>query len=447
MTVDLESLLPKVVVVDLLLDPVVVVDEQGVFVFVSAACEKLLGYTPQELVGTRMIDLVHPEDRQRTLAAAERIMGGHSHVDFRNRYLGKDGSVVHIMWSAHWSEEDRVRIAVARDVSALERAERIQSALYRISEAAHSAADLAALYGEVHGIIGELLPAENFRVAMYDAAADELSYPYFVDARESGRAPQSLATAGPLADVIGSGRALLATRGRGPMSGGRGHGDWIGAPLWSRGGVIGALAARSRSVRVRYDEKDLELLQFVSTQVATAIERKRAADRLRHMAHHDTLTGLPNRALFHDRLDMALRRARRDGECVGVLYLDLDSFKAVNDARGHEVGDLLLREVAGRLVRCVRESDTVARMGGDEFTVLLTNVRDRDAAAGVAEKIRGMLAEPFTLEGSTLATTASIGTALSPHDGADREALIHSADMDMYAGKRAEAGVPRSSQS
>lgn len=276
----IDALLPKIM--DLLLDPVCVVDEEGYFVFISAACERLLGYKQEELIGSRMIDLVHEEDRERTLAAADRIMQGDSHINFENRYRCKDGRIVHIMWSARWCDENRVRIAVARDVTAL----------------------------------------------------------------------------------------------------------------------------------------------------------KRAENRLRHMAYHDALTELPNRPLFQDRFDMALRRARRDGERVALLYLDLNGFKAINDRYGHEAGDLLLREVARRIVRCVRESDTVARVGGDEFTVLLTNIRGWDSIWTVIERIRAAMGEPFEFDGHRASMSASIGTAVHPEDGDDPEQLLRHADATMYAMKR-----------
>lgn len=148
--------------VDLLLDAICVVDAQGRFVFVSAASERIFGYLPHELVGRKMIDLVHPEDRERTLAAANEIMAGQPNVGFENRYVRKDGQVVHIMWSARWSEVDHLRIAVARDVTERKRSESMRTALFRISEAAHVASDLPALFKDIHRVIGDLLPARSF---------------------------------------------------------------------------------------------------------------------------------------------------------------------------------------------------------------------------------------------------------------------------------------------
>lgn len=430
-------------VVDLLLDAVCVVDVHGRYVFVSAAFERIFGYAPAEVIGRSMIELVHPDDRARTLQAANEIMAGQPKPHFQNRYVRKDGRVIHVMWSARWSEADGVRIAVARDVTELKRAELMQAALHAISEAAHSAEDLLALFRHIHRIVGELLPARNFFVALYDADRDELSFPYFVDEHDSPPPTQSLASGTLSSEVIRSGQALLLTpdtrlelpdRVR-PIVG-RDSLEWLGVPLGGQQGVIGALVVQSYSGEVRYNEQDKALLQFVSTQIAAAIERKKSATRLQYLAQHDQLTSLPNRGLFHDRLRTALAAARRGQRQLAVLYLDLDRFKQVNDHHGHDVGDLLLREVAARIRQCVRESDTVGRIGGDEFVVLLDDTGPADHAVVVAAKIGATLRQPFELAGTRLQVSASIGIALYPTHGEDARQLLRRADDAMYDAKR-----------
>jgi diguanylate cyclase (GGDEF)-like protein len=212
--------------------------------------------------------------------------------------------------------------------------------------------------------------------------------------------------------------------------------DWLGVPLRTPRGVIGALAVQTYAGDVRYTERDKVLLQFVSTQVASAIERKQVEARLQHVAQHDPLTDLPNRELFHDRLDVALARARREHAPLALLYIDLDSFKRVNDNYGHDTGDMLLREVAARLRQCVRESDTVSRLGGDEFAVLLNDIRLPEDATVVAAKIRRALHQPYAPGGLRLHIAASIGIAFHPSHGDSREQLIRCADDAMYRAKR-----------
>jgi len=430
-------------VLDLLLDAICIVDTRDRFVFVSAAFERIFGYKPEEVVGTRMIDLVFPEDRAKTLAVVDQIMHNQPQPHFENRYVRKDGRVIHIMWSACWSEADQVRIAVARDITELKHAESMQSALHAIAEAAHSTADLLALFKRIHAIIGELLPARNFFVALYDAKRDELSFPYFVDAYDKPPAPRKLNSGTFTAAVVRSGQPLLFRRGSrtlphgvGNHSTGRASVDWIGVPLTTQKGTIGALVVQSYTGDVRYGEKDKLLLQFVSTQVATAIERKQADAWLQYIARHDQLTDLANRDLFHSQLETALDAINGEDTKLAMLYIDLDKFKQVNDSYGHDVGDLLLQEVAHRITHCVRESDIAARLGGDEFAVLLRRIEQTGHALGVAENIRMALNQPFKLAGNRVNISTSIGIALYPEHGEECKLLMRCADDAMYCAKR-----------
>ncbi|TWC68055.1 PAS domain S-box-containing protein/diguanylate cyclase (GGDEF)-like protein [Pseudomonas sp. SJZ103] len=281
MSVDLQALYPKLI--HLMLDTVFVVDGDSQIVFVSDGCEALLGYRADELIGTLITHYMHPEDLARTRASIVRVMNGQSHVDFRNRYIRKDGSVVHILWAAFWSQEVRARIGVARDVTALTQAE----------------------------------------------------------------------------------------------------------------------------------------------------------EELRFLAHHDPLTALTNRSLFNDRLDRALHLAQSHNRNLALLFLDVNDFKGINDVHGHAMGDRVLCVIARRLERCVRESDLVARMGGDEFTVLLTDIPSREAISAKVVQILAVMAEPLGPEfGGVVMPSCSIGVAVYPQDGEDADSLLSHADGDMYRVKR-----------
>jgi diguanylate cyclase (GGDEF)-like protein/PAS domain S-box-containing protein len=161
-------------------------------------------------------------------------------------------------------------------------------------------------------------------------------------------------------------------------------------------------------------------------------ERKLAEKRLEYMALYDPLTDLPNRTLFFDRLNQAIALAKRNSYTFGLMFLDLDGFKQVNDSMGHDIGDMLLKEVAQRLNDCLRKSDTVARMGGDEFTVILTRLEMAGDAKIVAEKVVACMSKPFHLKGYDCSITASIGISLYPSDSIDSEALFKLADTAMY---------------
>ncbi len=164
-------------------------------------------------------------------------------------------------------------------------------------------------------------------------------------------------------------------------------------------------------------------------------ERKAAEDRIDYLAHHDPLTGLPNRTVLRDRFDQALAQARRAQGKVALVFVDLDHFKAVNDSLGHSSGDELLCAVARRLKACVRGSDTVCRQGGDEFLLLLVSVPDPRSASVVANKVLAMLREPLDIGGHSLVSSASIGISVYPDDGDTFDALLQKADMAMYEAK------------
>ena len=164
--------------------------------------------------------------------------------------------------------------------------------------------------------------------------------------------------------------------------------------------------------------------------------RKAAEEELRHLAHYDMLTNLPNRALFRDRLIQALAQARRSEALLAVMFLDLDRFKLVNDSLGHAIGDLLLKQVAHRLTACVRASDTVGRLSGDEFGIILAGLHSAQDADLVAQKIVQIFSSPFRLDGHDRYVTTSIGISLYPSHGQDDESLIKAADAAMYRAKQ-----------
>ena len=170
---------------------------------------------------------------------------------------------------------------------------------------------------------------------------------------------------------------------------------------------------------------------------ADITERKNIEQKIQLMAHYDALTELPNRILIDDRLKQALAQARRENNFLALMFLDLDKFKPVNDTLGHDIGDMLLKQVAKRLQLSVRATDTVARIGGDEFIVLLPTIEETTDAVIVAEKILEALNQPFEIAGHTLNISSSIGIALFPQHASDDHGLLVNADTAMYYSKSA----------
>ncbi len=222
------------------------------------------------------------------------------------------------------------------------------------------------------------------------------------------------------------------------LVGGRLYPAQLVVPLRTRDLVLGALAFYGAH-RDAFDPFTIHWVETLARNVAIILSlatvRKETAARIFHLTHHDALTDLPNRILFADRLKQALARAQRYGRGVGVLFVDLDQFKSINDSLGHETGDALLKIVADRLVRCVRSTDTIARLGGDEFAMVLPDLARGEDAGLVAQKVLDAVGQPATVGNQTIPVTASVGIALYPFDATDPDVLLAQADRAMYRAK------------
>lgn len=183
---------------------------------------------------------------------------------------------------------------------------------------------------------------------------------------------------------------------------------------------------------IRNDKGEITKLAAILSDIT---ERKKSEEQIKNLAYYDMLTGLPNRRLFSDRLNMSIANAHRHDHQLAVVFIDLDLFKRINDTLGHSVGDKLLLEVAKRISGQLREGDTAARMGGDEFTLLLQEIDDADCAVAIAHRVIGALSEPINVDNSTLYVTASLGISIYPYDGRDSETLVRNADTAMYRAK------------
>ena len=363
-----------------------------------------------------------------------------------------------------------------------QRGERLQAALFRIAELASTTESIDNFYAAVHRVVGGLLYARNFYIALLSENGAELHFPYSVDERDQQRGPRQLAN-GLTEYVLRHGTALLANapevaklRAEGEVAQyGTDSVCWLGVPLVCAEHTVGALVVQSYSPEHRYTLRDQELLTFVSYHIANALERVRASEslkraysnlehrvgertralalanrdlraqiaererieaRLKYETLHDSLTGLPNRTLLMQRLELALEHFHADhGKAFAVLFMDLDRFKVINDSVGHLIGDDLLFQAGGRIRACLKSEDVVARLGGDEFGVLLEGITTTDKASRIAKRIIDDLNAPFRLAGKELFTSTSVGITLAAEHYRHPDELLRDADSAMYRAK------------
>lgn len=334
-----------------------------------------------------------------------------------------------------------------QSVNKLEYAETLQAALFRIASLKSDADNIKCFYEEIHAIVKTLLFAKNFFIALYDEASELLTFPYYCDQFSDVDPNQSfsrnmlehslsgwvfrnwqplLATPEVIEDMQNRGECMLF---------GNMCESWLGVPFESGDNVKGVVVVQSYEKCQVYQQRDKELLVFVSQHISHALERIFSEQKLQHQALHDALTGLPNRVLFMDRVVHALDRLKRhNSESVAVMYLDLDKFKNINDTLGHLIGDEFLIQVSQMVEENIRNCDTLARLGGDEFALLLEDISQPEEAIEVAERVINALKTPVVVGPHKLITSVSIGVAFS-ESKIEAVELIKHADTAMYKAK------------
>jgi diguanylate cyclase (GGDEF)-like protein len=338
------------------------------------------------------------------------------------------------------AEEQELIDAVAERLSRVaerKRAESIREIIYEISKTAISTENIDDLYHSIHKSLGRLIPVGNFYIALFDRTTDLISFPYYVDQFDTPPLPARPAH-GLTEYLIRIGKPLLAARvtldqlfkdgeveaiGTIPV-------EWLGVPLEVDGQVIGAMVTQSYQENIHFRQEDLRLFEFVSTQVAQMIDRKRVEEKVRYMGIHDSLTGLYNRAYF----DEELKRLEHGRQFpVSILMADLDKMKEVNDMDGHAAGDELLRQAASAIRAAFRQEDVVARIGGDEFAVLLPGIGSNLAAKARQRILDNIKELNVTRVGKPIQISMGSGTA---DDGCSLEEAMKIADGRMYVEKQ-----------
>jgi diguanylate cyclase (GGDEF)-like protein/PAS domain S-box-containing protein len=432
--------------------------EHGKWRYVSPQVEEILGYSAEEFKRDAGLwaRLLHPDDRLKALEIESKdFLGNRNTSPVEYRMKTRSGAYVYMIDEAVL-EADEAGVPVWHGV------------LYDISERKNAEADLQRALSQqaVVAKLGELALQNGDPDSLMHAAAGligEIEGVHSACIWEVGRDGRRLNLRAGLEDqVVGAGRRVSAARdshaGAALDSGAATIvSDWSQEERFTMPPVLRAFgAASSLAVMIdgkdhpfgvldvhaaepeRFTPKDVPFLQAAANVLADAFERHAADQALRHRVLHDALTGLPNRLSFVDALTEALKRATGSGSPVGILFLDLDHFKLINDSLGHHAGDALLRAVAPRLRAHLRPGDVVARFGGDEFGVLIDRLADEDEAIAIADRVSTAFAQPFSMEGVEHFVSASIGVAVAraaDQRTVNAELLIRDADAAMYRAK------------
>lgn len=384
-----ELLLAPAAILENLPDAVVAAARDGRIVFVNTLAEELFGYRREELIG-RPVQTLWPERvRGRYTRNMQLYFDTEHPLRFSTEAFGlrRDGSefVGEMTWGIVATSRGSFLLAVGRDVSERRAADARLRAVVAMGERALAGADPGDLATEAVELIRASLPVAGAEVRLAD------------------------------------GRSLVAG---GPAS---------GMPVRLRiGSDDELLVAPDRDLA----GEEMSFVRAVANILATALARLRGEERVRYEAVHDPLTGLANRTLLRDRLEHALARSERENALTGVLFIDLDNFKRINDAHGHAAGDAVLTELGARLRTAVRPGDTVARLGGDEFVVVCEGV-DEESALAVGRRLQAAIRLPVTAGGMRHTLAASIGIALGKSDPAG---LLAAADAAAYRAKAAGRG-------
>jgi len=421
---------------------------EGKFALLNQAAVRMLGArTATELVDRDVIDFVHTDYRYKFEARQKAMLAGQCATPFDEQIWHRaDGSRFHAEVAATRLVFDGVPAmqVVVRDISVRKRAEQMQAGQNRILNMVATGAELRHILREI-ALFAEVQAGRGFcSIMLLDADKNllcDMASPNLPD--EYVRAVGDIPT-----DATGGSCGTAAMRAEPVIVA-----DIVHDPLWAtyrdlalEQGLTACsswpIIAKDRSVLgtislyfadiVHPTSRDIELFGICADLAAIAIESRQSEERIRRLAHYDGLTLLPNRFLFTEFLDQAMRKAQRHGKRFAVFFIDLDKFKEINDTYGHDAGDTVLKEIAHRLRGTLRQSDKIARMGGDEFYVLIEDLQDSLDAVEIAEKLLEEASLPVQFGEHQCVVSASIGIALYPHDGTTAQTLLRNADHAMY---------------
>ncbi|MEA3453419.1 MAG: PAS domain S-box protein [Candidatus Caldatribacteriota bacterium] len=432
-------------------EALVYTDENSNILNINPRFTKLFGYTLEEVKGRNINDsMIHPSNKieEGRELSKKAIKENYYCETIRKK---KDGTLFPVAISSSKviviNNQKKGIIGTYTDITERKQNEKLQQVLYNISKAANSPISLSQLYPIIHRELGNIIDTTNFFIALTDYQKDEVYFPYFVDEKDKDFAiidfseTNSLTvyvikTDQPLLADYKKLKKMIAQRELNIVGTITDKSIWLGVPLRVEDRVIGAMAVQSYTDSKLYSEKDIKIMEFISNQVATAIERKRMEEELKRLAHYDTLTGVCNRGYGLELLQRQLKLSKRDKSPLLLAYSDLDNLKDINDEFGHEEGDRVMVQVAKLFKSILREVDIITRMGGDEFLLIFL-----DSSLNEIPIIRKRLSKELARLNQISKKAYKIGFSLGfsnydPTNPQLMDELIRIADQKMYEEKK-----------
>lgn len=417
------------------LDLLCIADLDGNFIKVNKEWENALGYSVEELEGSKFLDFIHPDDIAATLEALSQLNNQNRVLNFTNRYRRKDGEYRYIEWNSQ--PHGKLVYAAARDITDNKMAEHAlvekQSQLEDANQMLKLVLDTVPI-----GIFWKGSDLKYIGCNKVFSKIAGLNDPSEI----TGLDDLKICWGEGMGEVYREEDIEIMFSGEPKLNYEVFLKEYCGEERWIRKNKVPISDRNNINIGILGTYEDITEKKLAEEALKES-ERKyrQLAEELDMLANYDKLTELPNRRMFFERLRHGISETKRDKSGFALMFVDLDGFKSINDNYGHEAGDDLLREVAKRLSGCVRESDTVARIGGDEFTVIARSVTQRHDAAIVAHKIIKKLERPFKLKGQICNIGASIGIAMYPEHGFDSESLLKNSDRAMYEIKHSQKGT------
>ena len=425
---------------------VITFDSDLKIIMINRYALNLWGYSREQILGKSLTMLIDKPYSQRIEKYAEdenlsdKLNMLNKNLEIKGLTKDKNKFPMSLNFVENKTEVSQYFTVAVTDLTSYFKNKQIQSCMLEISNSVRVSTNIKQLYRDIYKNLSLLMPIEEFAISLI--LEDNLVQEYNYKSKTRTFESKYEISSSIIEPIIYNKKHLIYCSEEIEYLKEKNKLDksfetpnsFIGCPLIISKEIIGVVSVRSFDKKINYTNDELNILKFISDQIALAIDKVKSVEEMHYLAYYDKMTNLPNRILFNDRSKLAFKNAKRNKDKYAVLFLDLDEFKLVNDTMGHNAGDKLLKIIAKKLKNSVREGDTISHWGGDEFTILskINNIKDNEI---LCKRILNEIKKPVKINNKNIECSVSIGTSIYPTDGENIDDLIQKADMAMYVSK------------